>query len=220
MPLIPISLWSHSIGANSWKVAMILEELNIPYTHKFIDFPEMKQEPYVSINPNGRVPAIEDSNTGITLWESGAIIEYLVATYDKQNTISFTAGSKEDYQTKQWLYFQVSGQGPYFGQAAWFLRYHSENVPSAIERYINEIKRVLRVLDGALKNKDYLVGDQYTYADAVFVPWFTIMTSFTDEMNLDGKFPSVHAWLTRLKTAPAIAKVLDDWSVASGQKMM
>lgn len=75
----------------------------------------MKKEPYESINPNGRVRAIEDPNTGITLWESGAIIEYLVEIYDKQHNISFAPGSKEYYEAKQWLYYQVSGQGPYFG---------------------------------------------------------------------------------------------------------
>jgi len=65
----------------------------------------MKKEPYDSINPNDRVPAIEDPNTGITLWESGAIIEYLVETYDKQHNISFAPGSKEYYEAKQWLYY-------------------------------------------------------------------------------------------------------------------
>jgi glutathione S-transferase len=77
----------------------------------------MKKEPYKSINPNCRVPAIEDPNTGITRWKSGAIIEYLIKTYDKQHNISFAPGSKEYCESKQWLYYQVSGQGPYFGQA-------------------------------------------------------------------------------------------------------
>jgi glutathione S-transferase len=62
---------------------MILEELHVPYTVKIIEFPDMKKEAYESINPNGRVPAIKDLNTGITLWESGVIIEYVVEIYDK-----------------------------------------------------------------------------------------------------------------------------------------
>jgi glutathione S-transferase len=109
MSFKPITLWGHTSGPNPWKVAMIFEELNISYEHKFIELPEIKKDPYKSINPNGRVPAIEDPNTGITIWESGAILEYLVDTYDKQNTISFTAGSKEYYEAKQWLYYQMSG---------------------------------------------------------------------------------------------------------------
>lgn len=69
----------------------------------------MKQEPFLSLNPNGRAPAIEDPNTGVTLWESGAIIEYLVETYDKEETISYTT-SPERFLLKQWLHFQMSGQ--------------------------------------------------------------------------------------------------------------
>lgn len=94
----------------------------------------LKQEPFVKINPNGRVPAIEDPNTGITLWESGAIIEYLIETYDKDHKIS-SASSPEKFLEKQFLHFQVSGQGPYYGQWAWFKIFHKEQVPSALERY-------------------------------------------------------------------------------------
>lgn len=65
----PIVLYSHATGPNPWKVAIILEELKIPYETKFLEFPEMKQEPYESLNPNGRVPAIEDPNTGINVFE-------------------------------------------------------------------------------------------------------------------------------------------------------
>jgi len=117
MSLKPVTLWGHDSGPNAWKVAIVLEELKVPYTFKFIEFPDMKKEPYESINPNGRVPAIQDPNTGIKLWESGAIIEYLIETYDKEHKISFDFGTKESYEAKQWLFYQVSGQGPYFGQA-------------------------------------------------------------------------------------------------------
>jgi glutathione S-transferase len=75
---------------------------------------DMKQPAFEKISVNGRVPAIEDPNTGITLWESGAIIEYLQETYDKNNTFNYTS-SPDKYYVKQLLHFQVSGQGPYFG---------------------------------------------------------------------------------------------------------
>jgi glutathione S-transferase len=75
------------------------------YEHKFIYFADLKKEPFESINPNGRLPAIEDPNTGISAWESGAILEYLVDIYDKGHNISFAAGSKEYYETKQWLHY-------------------------------------------------------------------------------------------------------------------
>jgi glutathione S-transferase len=121
---------------------------------------DLKKDPYEKICVNGRVPAIEDPNTGITLWESGAIIEYLSETYDTNHSLSF-ASSLEKYLVKQWLYFQVSGQGPYFGQAAWFAKFHSEQLESAKERYFDQVKRVFGVLDKALQGKQYLVGDKW-----------------------------------------------------------
>ena len=84
---------------------MILEELNILYKVKQLEFSEIKQPAFKKINPNRRVPAIEDPNTGITLWESGAIIEYLVEIYDENRAISFPPNSPEFYYAKQWLYF-------------------------------------------------------------------------------------------------------------------
>ena len=216
MSLKPITVWGHATGPNPWKVIMILEELDIPYIHKFISFPDMKKEPFESINPNGRVPAIEDPNTDTTLWESGAILEYLVDTYDKQNTISFAAGSKDYYLAKQWLHFQVSGQGPYFGQAVWFSRYHPEKVQSAIDRYVAEIRRVSGVLNGALQGKRYLVGDKFSYVDAAFVPWYQITTRFGIDMGKE--FPNVAAWLKLIQERPAIAKTVQDRAEASAQQ--
>lgn len=91
----------------------------MPYELQMLDFPEMKQEPYTSVNPNGRVPAIEDPNTGITLWESSAIIDYLLETYDKSNSLQYTSGP-EKFLQKSWMALQISGQGPYYGQRVWF----------------------------------------------------------------------------------------------------
>jgi glutathione S-transferase len=214
MSLKPITLWGHNSGANPWKVAMILEELNVPYTLKMIEFPDMKKEAYELINPNGRVPAIEDPNTGITLWESGAIIEYLVETYDKQHNISFAPGSKEYYEAKQWMYYQVSGQGPYFGQAVWFTLYHPEKLPSAVDRYVNEIRRVSLVIDRVLQDKEFLVGGKFSYADAAFVTWYGIVSLFADRINLETDFPTLNSWLERIKARPAIAKILQDRAAA------
>ena len=95
---------------------MILEELGINYETEFVT--DVKGEKFTAKNPNGRAPAIDDPNTGITLWESGAIIEYLIDRYDTSAKLSFTS-LPEKYYAKQWLMFQMSGQGPYFGQAAW-----------------------------------------------------------------------------------------------------
>jgi len=119
----PSTLTHHLLlhqGPNPWKVAIVLNELNLPYETEVKQFPELKTPAFEELNPNGRVPALEDPNTGFTLWESGAIIEYLLETYDAKNSLSY-AGGKEKWQSKCWMHFQMSGQGPYFGQRAWFI---------------------------------------------------------------------------------------------------
>lgn len=116
-------------------------------------------------------------NTDLTLWESGAIIEYLIEKYDTENKLSFPSGSTLTYLAKQWLFFQVSGQGPYYGQSIWFTNFHSEDVPSAKERYLKEAYRVTSVLDGHLSKQPsdnggpWLVGNKLSYVDLAFVSW-------------------------------------------------
>lgn len=214
-----LTLWSTIAGPNPWKVAFVLEELDISYDTKLIDFPDMKKPPFEKININGRVPALQDPNTGITLWESGAIIEYLVETYDKTNKISFASGTVDYFHAKQWLHFQMSGQGPYFGQAIWFDRYHPEQVETAKDRYVNEIRRVCGVLNRALEGSEYLVGGKYSYADVAFLPWFilaffpwynmAVPGVFAHKVQVAEEFPNVAAWLTRMRERPAISKVLE-----------
>ncbi|PYI01316.1 glutathione S-transferase [Aspergillus sclerotiicarbonarius CBS 121057] len=207
----PITLYGHTHGPNPWKVAMILEELNVPYETTYVPTAEVKKEPFVSVNPNGRLPAIEDPNTGITLWESGAIIEYLVETYDKDKKISFPAGTPEYFHAKQWIHFQVSGQGPYFGQAVWFRSYHPEKVPSAQERYKNEVLRVSGVLDKVLQDREYLVGGRFSYADVSFLPWYDVFGYATDnDVDMEKEFPNLNSWLKRMRERPAMTKVSKD----------
>lgn len=210
--LKPITLYGHKAGPNPWKVAIILEELGIPYEQKF---PEVKGEEFARINPNGRVPAIEDPNTGITLWESAAIIQYLVETYDKKGKISH-GKSPERFHELQWLAFQVSGQGPYFGQAAWFGNFHPEKVPSAVDRYVKEIERVTMVLDTWLQKHEYLVGDKCTYADLSFVTWYSIVHGLTAGKDVTSQFKAYTAWYEKISSRPSVKKVLAAKADASG----
>ena len=168
----PLSLYGGVVGPNPSKIGFIVHELSLPYEAIQIAFTAVKEPSYTAINPNGRLPALYDPNTDLTVWESGAIIEYLIATYDTEHKLSFPQGSHEDWHCKQYLYFQVSGQGPYYGQANWFNVAHPERLPSAIERYKNEIKRVTGVLERVLEGKEWLVGGKCTYADLAFIPWF------------------------------------------------
>lgn len=174
----------------------------MPYKTEIIGWDDLHREPFTNITPNGRVPAIQDPNTGITLWESGAIVQYLIETYDKEGKISYTSFPERHHQT-QWLLFQVSGQGPYYGQAAWFHKHHPEKLPSAQERYTKEVERIIGVLDSWLQKHEFLVGDKVTYADLSFVPYAAAVSTM-DFLNQHGKlfeggkYPSYRAWLEKL----------------------
>ncbi|KAF2837869.1 glutathione S-transferase [Patellaria atrata CBS 101060] len=206
----PIRVHMCPPGPNPWKVVIILEELGIPYEIHSFKFDAVKEKPFTDLNPNGRVPAIEDPNTNIVLWESGAIIQYLVEEYDTQKALTYEA-LKEKHQLTQWLMFQVSGQGPYFGQASWFNVLHAEKIPSAIERYNNEVKRILDVLEGCLEGKEWLVGDKITFADLAFPTW----NDRIDAIILcppEAKFeahPNVKAWHERMTSRPSWKKAME-----------
>ncbi|KAH7399148.1 glutathione S-transferase [Phaeosphaeria sp. MPI-PUGE-AT-0046c] len=198
-------------GPNPVKVRMLIEELGIPYEIKEVSFADVKGPEFIAINPNGRMPAIYDPNTDLTLWESGAIIEYLIEKYDTKRTLSFEPSSNEAWLAKQWLYFQTTGQGPYYGQAVWFTKFHPEQIESAKQRYHKEIQRVTSVLEAHLKTQSrdadgpWLVGGKFSYADLAFVPWQNYAAVLTDV----AEYTEVSAWLEKLKAKAGIKKVLD-----------
>lgn len=217
--LQPITLWGKG-GPNPPKVLIMLEELGLPYDVNPIPLSDVKKPEYLAINPNGRVPAIHDPNTDITLWESGAILEYLVERYDTERRLSFAPGTPESYLAKQWLHFQASGQGPYYGQLFWFKRYHPEPVPSAIERYTKEINRVSGVLDGHLAQQKqkyggdadgpWLVGNKCSYADIAFIVWQSVAGHALgkDEYDEDS-FPHLKEWLGNMAKREKVKVVLE-----------
>ncbi|KAI4235908.1 MAG: hypothetical protein LQ349_002865 [Xanthoria aureola] len=212
----PIEVWMSPPGPNPWKVIIVLEELGIPYEIKSIRFEDIKKSPFIDVNPNGRAPAIIDPNTNLTLWESGAIILYLIEQYDSQKKLTFES-LREKNLLNQWLMFQMSGQGPYFGQCGWFNVLHPEKLPSAIERYSNEVKRVLGVLEQSLRGKQWLVGDKCTYADLAFVTWndrMDMVLGVPDSKPLQ-EFPNVEAWHNRMVGRESFRKAM-----AVREKMM
>lgn len=210
--LKPIKVWGKG-GPNPPKVAILLEELRLPYEAIAIPLSDVKNPEYLEVNPNGRLPTIYDPNTDIKVWESGAIVEYLIENYDKDHKLSFARGTKESYEAKQYLFFQVSGQGPYYGQAAWFKNFHTEKLPSAIERYVKEINRVTAVLEKILSEQivadgadgPWLVGGKYSFADIAFISWQRLITKIhgPEEYNPDD-YTHVKAWLDRMLARPAV----------------
>jgi len=205
----PIMLHNHAGGPNPVKIAILLEELKIPYTSVWEDIATLHTPVYEKVNPNGRLPAIEDPNTGITIWESGAIMQYLVETYDPSGALHpLTAPDR--WHAVQYLHFQTSGQGPYFGQYAWFSHFHPEKIPSAITRYRNEIKRVTKVLDGILDGKEGLVGGKVSYADLAFVPWYMGAERIEEGAlmkELKAENPSFKKWIEGLAARESVVKV-------------
>ena len=204
-------------GPNPPKVPMVLEELGLPYEVDLIPFSEVKSPAYTKINPNGRLPSLYDPNTDLTIWESGAIVLYLIDRYDTENKISFPKGSNEAYLAQQWLIYQVSGQGPYYGQSIYFRRYHSEQLPSVTDRFDKEINRVTGVLDKFLSEQDqgadgpWLVGGKFSYADLGFYNWQKMVGVFLpDEQYNEADYPHVKAWIERMDGKASVKKVWED----------
>ncbi|KAF9643379.1 glutathione S-transferase [Thelephora ganbajun] len=207
------TLYTHGSGPNGWKTAIVLEELGLTYESVYLDFGkrEHKAPDYLKVNPNGRIPAIVDHhNNDFVVWETLAILEYLVDKYDKDHKLSSTGQDK--YIELQWLAFQVSGQGrqcsPYFGQSAWFQKFHSEKIPSAIERYNNEIKRVFSVLDSVLSKQKYLVGEKVTIADLSYITWnVAVLAWVLPDADIEKNYPAFARWHKELTEREAVKKV-------------
>jgi glutathione S-transferase len=178
----------------------------------------VKTREYLAINPNGRLPAIYDPNTDLTLWESGAIIEYLVDRYDTSRKISFEPGSKEAQLARQWLFFQASSHGPYYGQACWFEKFHPKRVPSAVGRYVKEINRVSGVVNHFLSKQEtgqgssWLVRGRISFADLAWASWqITVTKLIQEEDGYDvNKFPFVKDWLDRMLSREPVRKVIEE----------
>ncbi|OCH84365.1 glutathione S-transferase [Obba rivulosa] len=207
------TLYMHTLGPNGWKVAFVMAELGLTYESIYLDFRkgEQKAPEYTKYNPNGRIPTIIDHhNDDFVVWESAAILTYLVDKYDTEHKISVT-DPKEKIIQLQWLAFQISGQGPYYGQAVWFQKFHPEKFPSAVERYQKETYRVLGVLESVLSKQEWLVGGKATIADIAFVPWNTcvvpqILKGYNG-FDFGKDFPAVFAWHEKIMARPAIKDV-------------
>lgn len=186
---------------NGWKVSATLEELGLPYNVTPIDITTgiQKESEFVAINPNGRIPAIVDHDAGgLTIFESGAIMLYLAEKTGKL----IPNDLKGRYDVLQWLMFQMGGVGPMQGQANVFYRYFPEKIPSAIERYQNETRRLYGVLDSQLSKHEFLAGD-YSIADIANWSWVRVH-NFAG-VSLD-EFEGLKRWHDQLEARPALAR--------------
>ncbi|HNC53055.1 MAG TPA: glutathione S-transferase N-terminal domain-containing protein [Accumulibacter sp.] len=186
---------------NGHKISIALEELALPYTLHTLHLArrEQKQPWFLAINPNGRIPAIVDRDEDdFAVFESGAILLYLA---EKTGRL-LPADAKGRSRVVQWLMFQMGGIGPMMGQANVFYRYLPEKIPAAIERYQGESKRLLRVLDGQLRENEFLAGD-YSIAD--IANWAWVRTHRWSGVDVDD-LPHLQRWLNRIRSRPAVQK--------------
>lgn len=194
--------------SNCFKVTTYLELLELKYDVKYLSLPkkEHKEPWFIKLNPNGRLPTLADDSTGITISETGAILQYLADTYDKEHKFSYPHGTKEYYQLLEVLLLQVAGIGPMTGQAFHFVSI-DEKIPYAINRYSEESSRLWLVVEEYLNRSsgDYLVGDKFSIADAATFPWFLVSHNVGVDVK---KFPKTFAWAQRLAKVPAIQKGL------------
>tara|TARA_E500000331_G_scaffold328952_1_gene349088 strand:+ start:1248 stop:1910 length:663 start_codon:yes stop_codon:yes gene_type:complete len=154
---------------NGWKVAIALEEMELPYTPHVLNLSERTQheEWFLAMNPNGRIPVIVDRDVDdLTIFESAAIMLYLAEKSGRFMPTSL----KGRHAAMQWLMFQMSGIGPMQGQAVAFERYFPEDVPAARKRYHNETRRLYEVLNRHLADHEWL-ADEYSIADMANWSW-------------------------------------------------
>lgn len=199
---------------NGVKASIMLEEIGIPYEVHLVDI--MKNETwtpdYLSLNPNGKIPAILDPNgpggEPLALWESGAILIYLAEKTGK--LLSDDPATR--YQTIQWVMWQMGGLGPMFGQLGFFHRFAGKDYEDKRprDRYVAESRRLLGVLDGRLKDRDWIMDD-YSIADVATLGWVRNLIGFYEAGEIVGydDFKAVDAWLKRGLARPAVERGLN-----------
>ena len=192
--------------ANGWKASIALEELGIDYDVEYLHFNknEQKTPDFLKLNPNGRIPVIVDhDNAGFVLAESGAILLYLAERSGKL----WPTDPKLRHQAMQWLMFQMSAIGPMLGQAMFFQRIAAPKGivdEYAIERYVTESKRLLCVLNDALRDQEYLCG-AYSMVDIATFPWARAYRWANVDVS---DLTHLTAWLARVEAREAVQRGL------------
>lgn len=199
---------------NGVKVSIMLEEIGLPYEPHLVSFDTNDQmsPAFLSLNPNNKIPAILDPNgpggKPLPLFESGAILIYLA---DKTGQF-IPQDSAGHYETIQWLMFQMGGIGPMFGQLGFFNKFAGKDYEDKRprDRYVEESKRLLGVLDRRLAERNWIMGDAYTIADIATFPWVRNLIGFYEAGDLVGiaNFPNVTRALDIFLARPAVAKGL------------
>jgi GST-like protein len=200
---------------NGVKASIMLEETGLPYEPHLIDIGknETWEPDYLSLNPNGKIPAILDPNgpggQPLALFESGAILVYLA---DKSGKFLSTDPAAR-YETLQWVFFQMAAIGPMFGQLGFFHKFAGKDYEDKRprDRYAAESKRLLGVLEGRLADRSWIMGEDYTIADIATLGWVRNLIGFYGAGDLVDYATLKHVprWLEQGLARPAVQRGLD-----------
>jgi len=200
---------------NGVKISIALEETGLPYEAHLVDI--LKNETwtpeFLSLNPNGKIPAIIDPDgpdgQPLALFESGAILTYLAEKTGKL----MPRGASARYETLQWVIFQVAGVGPMFGQLGFFHKFGGKAIEDKrpLERFRDESRRLVAVLEQRLQGREWIMGDDYTIADIALFPWVRAVKVFYEAGEMVGLDQSANllAWLDRCVERPASQRGLN-----------
>jgi len=192
---------------NGVKISIALEEMGLPYEPHLVKLGDefVKSDAFTSLNPNGKIPAIIDPDGPdgpLALFESGAILIYLAEKSGK--FLGQTAADRA--RIIQWVMFQMGGVGPLFGQLGFFYKFAGKDIddPRPQDRYINEAKRLLGVVDAQLEGQDWIAGD-YSIADMALAPWLDAL-AFYGAKDVTGfnELKNVPAYVDRFYARPAV----------------
>jgi GST-like protein len=200
---------------NGVKVSFALEEIGLPYEAHLVNIgkDESWTPEFLSLNPNGKIPAIVDPDgpggKPLGLFESGAILLYLAEKTGKL----LPADPARRYETVQWVFFQMGGIGPMFGQLGFFHKFAGKEIADKrpLERYANESKRLLGVLETRLNGRQWIMDDDYTIADISILGWVRTLKVFYEASQLVGldSLPNVNRWLDKGLERPASQRGLN-----------
>ena len=192
----------------------MLEEIELPYEVHLVDFKKGEQHApeFLSLNPNGKIPAILDPNgpcgKPLSLFESGAILQYLAEKTGKLLPVE----AVRRYKAIQWVHFQMGGIGPMFGQVGFFNKFAGREYQDKrpLERYVNEFKRLLGVIETQLTGRRWIMDDEYTIADISMLGWVHNLIGFYEARKLVDfdSLQNVPAWLERGLARPAVQRGL------------
>ena len=197
---------------NGRKVSIMLEEIGVDYEVHAINIGKGEQHDaaFLKIGPNNKIPVIVDRENGLSLMESGAILQYL----GKKTGQLMPTEDSGYWKMQEWLMFQMASVGPMFGQVHTFVRYGESKNVEASERYLKECHRIYGVMDKHLTDRDYFMGRHYSIVDIAIFPWVGRHDWQTVNLN---DYPNVAKWYVNLAERPAVQR---GWNVPENDQVM